>query len=234
MSDDGSALHTHPSLLVRVRDPGNDEAWRTFVDIYAPLVYRFVRRRGLQDADAADLSQEVMGEVARSIRAFEYRPDRGRFRDWFFLITRRRLARFFGRRSRRSEEHYQTEELEEAVIPAPDADWAGALDNPPDPDWAEAFNNRILDAALVRIRPQFEDLTWLAFERVWLENRTAAETADELSMRIHSVYVAKSRVLKRLAEEVRDIVEDFTWLDDFKRTESVCRTEGTGNLAPRS
>ncbi len=232
MNDDASALHTHPSLLVRVRDSGNDDAWRTFVDIYAPLVYRFVRRRGLQDADAADMAQEVMAEVARSIRAFEYQPERGRFRDWLFLITRRRLARFFDRRSRRAEEHCQTEVLEQAGNVAPDSDWAEALHNPPDPDWAEAFNNRILEAALSRIRPQFEDATWRAFERVWLGGRSAADTANELSMRIHSVYMAKSRVLKRLTEEVRDIVEDFTWLDDFRATGAAHKTDGTGILRP--
>ncbi len=56
-------METKPSLLVRLRDPLDAEAWRTFVGLYAPLVYRYGRRRALQDADAADLTQEVMGEV---------------------------------------------------------------------------------------------------------------------------------------------------------------------------
>jgi RNA polymerase sigma-70 factor (ECF subfamily) len=200
MSDADSVSHTRPSLLVRVRDAGDDDAWRTFVDIYAPLVYRFCRRRGLQDADAADLAQEVMGEVARSIRDFEYRPERGRFRDWLLLITRRRLGRYFDRRART--ENPGQEALQEL-----------ADEQAPDPEWVEAFNSRVLEAALARIRPQFEPSTWRAFERVWLENRSAAEAAEELSIRIHAVYVAKSRVLKRLVEEVRDLVEDFSWLD---------------------
>ncbi len=90
-----STMETKPSLLVRVRDPLDAEAWQTFVALYAPLVYRFLRRRSLQDADAADLTQEVMGEVSRAIRSFEYHPERGRFRDWLLLIiTRRRLIRF--------------------------------------------------------------------------------------------------------------------------------------------
>jgi RNA polymerase sigma factor (sigma-70 family) len=200
MRDADSALHTRPSLLVRMRDSGDDVAWRTFVDIYAPLVHRFARRRGLQDADADDLAQDVMAEVARSIRAFEYQPERGRFRDWLLLITRRRLVRCFDRRARAEKP------CQEAVLDHAD-------DPTPDPDWVEAFNNRILETALNRIRPHFEPWTWRAFERVWLENRSAAEVADELSIRVHSVYVAKSRVLKRLMEEVRDLVEDFTWLD---------------------
>ena len=65
MSEDESALRTRPSLLIRIRDGGDAESWRTFVTIYAPVVYRYACRRGLQDADAADVSQEVMGKVAR-------------------------------------------------------------------------------------------------------------------------------------------------------------------------
>ena len=66
---------------------------------------------------------------------------------------------------------------------------------------------------LHRIRPHFEASSWQAFERVWLEHRSAAEAADELSMSIEAVYMAKSRILRRLEEEVQDIAEDFSWLD---------------------
>jgi RNA polymerase sigma factor (sigma-70 family) len=220
MEDSGSAQQTRPSLLVRLRDGGNAGAWRTFVDIYAPLVYGFARRQGLQDADAADVTQDVMVEVARSIRSFEYRPERGRFRDWLLLITRRRLVRFFNRRARRVDAPDQAEVVEPAV------------DQTPDPAWLEAFNNRILESAMTRIRPHFEPWTWRAFECVWLENKTAAETAELLSIRIHAVYVAKSRVLKRLKEEVRDIVEDFTWLDALGGIESARGTAVAGPVAP--
>jgi RNA polymerase sigma-70 factor, ECF subfamily len=204
MDDHQSALHTRPSLLVRLRDAADAQAWSAFVEIYAPLIYGFTRRRGLQDADAADVTQEAMAEVARTIRAFEYRPERGRFRDWLLLITRRRLIRFFDRRARRAEDVHQAELL------------ARAEDPTPDPEWSEAFNARVLQAALQRIQPHFEPTTWRAFERVWIENRSAAETAAELSIQVQLVYKAKSRVLKRLEEEVRDIVEDFSWLDGPK------------------
>jgi RNA polymerase sigma-70 factor (ECF subfamily) len=188
---------------VRVRDVRDEEAWRTFVPLYAPLVYRAARRQGLQDADAADLTQEVMGEVARAIRSFEYRPERGRFRDWLRTITRRRLARFLRLRARCVEQPWAGEALERVE----------GLDDRPDADWNESFNAQVLRTALRRIRPCFEPMTWRAFERVWLENRSAAETAGELSLRIDLVYIAKSRVLKRLEKEVHDIAEDFSWLD---------------------
>jgi RNA polymerase sigma-70 factor (ECF subfamily) len=67
--------------------------------------------------------------------------------------------------------------------------------------------------ALRRIRPRFEASSWRVFERVWLEHRAAAEVADELAMSIEAVYMAKSRILRRLQEEVEDIAEHFSWLD---------------------
>src|SRR5690242_3517340 len=85
---------TRPSLLVRLRDPRDGAAWTEFVELYAPLVYGYARKQGLQDADAADLSQEVLGGVARSIGRLEYDPRRGSFRNWLFTIVRRRLSSF--------------------------------------------------------------------------------------------------------------------------------------------
>ncbi len=201
MGVDPAAMMTRPSLLIRLRDGGDADAWRTFVTIYAPLVHRFGRRHGLQEADAADLTQDVLGEVCRVMRRFEYRPERGRFRDWLLVITRRRFVRFQKRRARNPEKL------------AGEGGLAGIEDDRLEAEWNDAFHARVLRVALERIQPSFHPHTWRAFERVWLENRSAAETADEMSLGIDAVYTAKSRVLKRLSAEVEEIAEGFSWLD---------------------
>jgi RNA polymerase sigma-70 factor (ECF subfamily) len=168
-------------------------------------VYRYACRRGFQDADAADLTQDVIRKVARTIQSFEYQPERGRFRDWLLKITRNGIAEFYKSRARSPEQPFRIGELEQL----------GGDDDRPDADWNEAFNARVLRFALDRIQPQYEAVTWCAFERVWLLGRSAAETADDLSLPIEKVYYAKSRILKRLREEVVEIVEDYSGLDLF-------------------
>ena len=83
---------TRASLLVRLRDPQDASAWTQFVRLYAPLVYGYARKQGLQDADAADLSQEVFGALASAVGNLDYDPRRGAFRNWLFTIVRRKLS----------------------------------------------------------------------------------------------------------------------------------------------
>jgi len=173
------------------------------VRVYGPLIYRHGRGRGLQDADAAEVTQEVLLQVSRSIRSFDYRPDQGRFRDWLGTITRQRINRFLKKRAGQIEAEAASLDmagLEDVASPEQDT------------QWTEEFQAHILKAGLARVRPRFEEHTWQAFQGVWLEGRPAAEVATALGQKLDWVYVAKSRVLKRLREEVQALAEDSSWL----------------------
>lgn len=138
---------TRPSLLLRIRDPQDADSWSNFVDLYSPLLQRYARKRGLQEADAADVTQDVLVQLAKSIRSFEYQPERGRFRDWLGTVVRHRVLRFFKREANQARRA--------------DGEW---LDDLPatqqDSDWSDAFNAHILNAALEHVRPHFEETTW--------------------------------------------------------------------------
>ena len=93
-------LHTQPSLLLRIRQPADSAAWQQFVELYAPLVYGFLRKQGLQDADAADVAQDVLRTVAQRIGELEYDRSRGSFRGWLFSVVNSRIMDFRRRHQR--------------------------------------------------------------------------------------------------------------------------------------
>ncbi len=195
---------TRPSLLLRIRDRTDVEAWRAFAEAYTPLVYEYCRRRGLQSSDVSDVTQEVMIQVCRSIRDFSYQPERGRFRDWLGSVVRSKILRFYrgdGRAGKGRGGDLEPGDLMQAIAAAS----ADTL-------WNESFQARVLEVALGRARPHFADSTWTAFERSWLQGRPASEVAQEIGVPIEKVYVARSRVLKKLQEEVATLAEDFPLL----------------------
>jgi len=201
MAANSSGSSTRPSLLLRVRDPRDAEAWQTFVDVYARLVYRHCRGRGLRHEDAENVTQEVFAQVSQSIRRFDYRPDVGRFRGWLGAVTRNEVNRFL-RKDSQAVHGSGGGEGEDGL--------GRAAARVEDTAWAEEFNAHLLATALARSRPHFEEQTWRAFELVWLDKRPATEVARELGVPIDRVYVAKSRVLERLQQEVRELAEDST------------------------
>ena len=205
MTAAGDSLATRPSLLMRVRDANDHAAWGRFVEAYTPLVYNFCRKRGLQAADAADVAQDVMKAVAASLPRFVYEPQRGRFRDWLFRVTRSKLSNFHRARQRQpagSAGSGQTdvhELLREQPDPAEAADPAEAL------RWEQSWHRQTFDWAVKVIRDEFHPATWKAFWATAVEGRAVKEVGDELGMSAGAVYIARSRVLSRLREAVGQV-----------------------------
>jgi RNA polymerase sigma-70 factor, ECF subfamily len=195
MGKDAGWPSTQSSLLIRIREPANAEAWKTFVDLYTPLIYRYCRKRGLQDADARDAAQEVLSRVIGAIRKFEYDPARGRFRGWLGLLTRQALYRHGKEASRRDGEP-----------------WTVDVESEADPEWIEEFNARVYRCAIERIRAEFDDDTWNAFDAVWTRDEKPANVAHALGRRTPWIYKAKFKVLKRLKEEVEYLAADLAVL----------------------
>jgi RNA polymerase sigma-70 factor (ECF subfamily) len=188
---------TRPSLLVRLRDVRDEPAWSQFVQVYAPLVYGFARRHGLQDADAADLTQEVLQAVAGAIRGLDYDPARGSFRGWLFTVVRSRLSNFRRRRRSRPDAASGGTEVRHTLgaVPAPDDDH---------PWWDQEHERRLFAWAAEQVRPAVEATTWQAFWGTAVEGKPAKDVAAVLGLSVTAVYMAKSRVLARLKEVVRD------------------------------
>jgi RNA polymerase sigma-70 factor (ECF subfamily) len=193
---------TRVTLLARLRDGSDGDAWRQFFDLYGPVVYRFARNRGLQDADAADLMQDVLRSVARNAPKMEYDPKRGTFRGWLYTVTRNKIYNFLNgqrHRPRAAGDSDAHERLEST--PAREEDG-------PDADWEREYQRRLTDRAMDLVKSEFQPATWQAFWGTAVEGKSAGDVGSGLKMSPGAVYVAKSRVLARLRDEVRRMMDE--------------------------
>ncbi|MFO0957889.1 MAG: sigma factor [Isosphaeraceae bacterium] len=194
-------VNTSPSLLNRLRDRRDQEAWSLFVDLYGPLIYAYGRRMGLQDADAADLTQAVFGGVVRGIGAYEYDPSRARFRTWLFRLVHDRYCRMFAHRWRGPRE--QNGLKAEALLrdcPAP-----GGCD---EAAWQQEYDRGRFRWAAAKVRGLVAESHWQAFWRTTVERQEAAKVADDLGLSLGALYTAKSRVLDRIRSVIRELDDE--------------------------
>jgi RNA polymerase sigma-70 factor (ECF subfamily) len=192
---------TRRSLVLRLRNPDDEAAWAEFVQIYEPLIYRLARSKGLQDADAQDLCQEVFRAVSSAIKRWDPDPAKGSFRGWLFRITRNLLVNFLAgqRRQPRGSGRTSVQELLEAQ-PAGDPHAQG--------EFAIEFKRRAFRWAAEQVQSEFTPSTWQAFWRTGVEHRPVAAVAKELGLSEGAVYVARSRVLARLRDRVEQLTGD--------------------------
>jgi RNA polymerase sigma-70 factor (ECF subfamily) len=181
---------------VRLRDSTNHEAWREFLQLYSPLVYGFVRNRGLQDADAADLLQDVLRSVSGSIGRLDYDKQKGGFRAWLFTITRNRLSTYLSGR-RATAAAGADSAIQQMLDSEPDR--SGSMEE----EWEREFQRQLTSKAMQTIESEFEDRTWQAFWLSAVDGVSAVDVSKTLSMSTGAVYVAKSRVLARLKTEIQ-------------------------------
>jgi RNA polymerase sigma-70 factor (ECF subfamily) len=192
----GDALLTRTTLLARLSDPNDRSAWQQFVEIYGSLVYGFARQRGLQDADAADLTQEVFLALAKVAGHWHYDPQRGSFRAWLHGLTRNKIALFL--RDRRGEALGTGDTSTHLRL-------AETTGEPSDTEaaWELAFRQQLFRIAANQIQADFAETTWLAFWRTAVEGKSGAAAAAELGLTVGAVYVARSRVLARLSKQIK-------------------------------
>lgn len=184
---------TSSSLLERAkaRDPS---AWRWFVAIYSPLVYGWAHRIALQPADAADVMQEVFWAVAENFDQFRSDRQTDSFRGWLWTITRHKLSDHFRLRAKSAHAPGGTEAyLRLQQLP----------DQPPGSAAARDVVGPIARRALRLIQVDFAEKTWRAFWQTTVDGRAPADVAADLGMTMAGVYQAKSRVLRRLRQELQ-------------------------------
>lgn len=188
---------TRESLLVQVQSPLNREAWDQFSQLYRPVIYRLARRRGLQEADAQDVAQQVLMAVASAIGRWEKSDPEVRFRHWLRRVARNAILNALSRqpRDRAAGGTSAQELLRELPGEDPESDQEIELE----------YRRELYLRAAIIVRGDIEPGTWRAFELTVIENRSIEEAAAELNKPVGTVYAARSRIMQRLRTAVQEL-----------------------------
>ena len=193
-------IATSRSLLERLRDRADGPAWQRLLSIYEPWLRGWLSRADLQPADLDDVLQDVLMVVSEKLPEFVHNDQPGAFRSWLRTILTHRVRHFQrGRQNRQA-----------LVALQPLTDWADQLADPDSAlsrQWDEEHDRHIARRLLANIQPEFNTKTWQVFRLLVLEEVPAGEVAQRLGITPNAVYVAKARVLARLREELRGLMD---------------------------
>jgi RNA polymerase sigma-70 factor (ECF subfamily) len=192
---------TRSTLLVRIRDPADTDAWGEFVALYRPLLEAYVRKRGLGEEDVRDVVQDVFARLVRGLPEFELARHRGRFRTWLWQVCQSTLCDWARRRRRRSRaEDVWLKRLSETPPPCP---------GDSDAEWERLHRRRILSFALECVRARAKSASWACFEGHLLQRKPSALVAHELGLSVNAVNINCSRILDRIRRFCAEHQEDL-------------------------
>ncbi len=189
------------SLLDRLRLRPDDAAlWERLVKVYTPLLRGWLRRYDVTESDADDLIQEVMGVMVRELPRFEHNRQPGAFRSWLRSVLVNQLRAFWRARQHRP-------------VATGQSDFLAKLDELADPGsgvsrlWDREHDLQVSRRLMELIQPEFQPTTWEAFRRTVIKSEKPSAVAAELGVSVNAVLIAKSRVLRRLRQEMQGLVE---------------------------
>lgn len=183
---------TRRTLLERVRDPRDDEAWERFHAVYAPLILRWALLRGLGEADAEEVRDQCLIKIARRLPDFEYDPRKGRFKAWLHRIARDEVVDHLRRRRPQQADTHALGELQ-------------ARDASPPEAWEEEWRRHHLRYGLEQAARRLPAKDYEAFRMLLLEDATVPEVCERMSWNANQVYKAKSRALRQVRKVLADL-----------------------------
>jgi RNA polymerase sigma factor (sigma-70 family) len=189
---------TGTTLYLLLSDPSHPDAWSNFVDRYGPKIYGWCRRWGLQDADAENVTQEVLTRLVVKIR--QYQPDKGSFRGWLKTVTQRIWSDYLASQAKGGRGSGDTAFMQQLQTVAARDDLLQRLE--------EEFDHELFEAAKTRVQARVNPETWQIFHLLTMEEKSGAEVAKQFDMKVAAVFVAKSRVQKMLQEEIQRLEKE--------------------------
>jgi RNA polymerase sigma factor (sigma-70 family) len=192
---------TRASLLIRIRDSADQAAWQEFVEIYQPVILRFARKKGMQEADAKDIAQQVLMAVARAIEQREHDPKRAKFRTWLTRVANNAILNTL---TRGKPDRGSGDSAMQAILNQHEGHCG------PDSDLLRLeYRREVFRWAARQVRKEFHQATWEAFWQTAVEGRPVEIVAKELGKNPGAIYAARSRVMRRIQETVAEYEQEM-------------------------
>ncbi len=191
---------TRESLILRLPSAADADAWQEFIDLYEPLVIRFARRRGLQDADAREIAQNVFVSVAQAVDRWQPDRERGKFRAWLFRIARNQLLNWVAKHTKgRGTGRTSVHDAIAQVDISPRQQEALELD----------YRREMFRLAAAHVKESFSESSWDAFWRTNVLGESIDSVSISLGISHGAIYIARSRITAR----IKSIVEQWEQQD---------------------
>ena len=188
---------TRASLLLRIKNRSDAGAWAEFHKLYAPLLYRYARSRGLPRQDAEEVRDECLEVVARKIPRFDYDTEKGSFKNWLYRIASGKVIDLLRKHHERVADTQDLRDLRDA-------------EPTPDELWEQHWKYEHLKRCVEQIRGSVSKMNYEAFHMLLFEECTVEEVCARLGLNANQVYKAKSRVLQRVRQKLTELDPDTT------------------------
>lgn len=195
-----SIPETRASLLIRVRDPADQAAWHEFVEIYRPVILRLARKKGMQEADAEDVAQQVLVAVAKAVEQRGHDPRRAKFRTWLGRVAHNAILNAL---TRGKPDRGAGDSALLAVLNQHESHTG------PDSDLLRLeYRREVFRWAARQVRQEFHQATWNAFWLTAVEGRPVEAVAEDLTKNRGAIYAARSRVMRRIQDKVTEYEQE--------------------------
>jgi RNA polymerase sigma factor (sigma-70 family) len=197
-----SVFKTSYTLLDRIKNPSDEQAWKEFVSIYDQYIYNILRHIRIPEADARELCQDIIVKLWKKIPEFAYNKDRGKFRNWLGSIIRNDANTYFSKNKKKNEliDEHGDSEIHQHANPNSTYDLDKVI--------TEEWNYHLSNLAWESVKPHFKENTLEIF-KLYMEGKSNKEISEACNIKERSVKTYILRIRNHLKEEISKINEEL-------------------------